>query len=77
MGQHTEFARGLSIFVRQITEQVTLAQPGDHQSVAAQPEMDMAILDDTWPYLWSDDFTHYMSNEDENMLPMYLLGLSQ
>lgn len=36
----------------------------------------METLDDTWPNLWSDDFTTYLSNEDDNMLSMYLLGLS-
>jgi hypothetical protein len=63
------------VLVRQLSEQVALAKLGGRHMAALQPDVDMGTLDDTWPHLWADDWTNYFSNEDDNMLSMYLLGL--
>ncbi|KAH8660162.1 fungal-specific transcription factor domain-containing protein [Xylariales sp. PMI_506] len=76
MGQDTDFAKGIIMLQRQLSEQVRLARPRDHSS-AFQPEFDLGTLDDTWPLLWSEDWGNYISNADDNTLSMYLLGLPQ
>jgi hypothetical protein len=50
----------------------------DHLSGHLGFSADMNTLDESWPFLWTDDFScDYSNPTEQDILNMYLLGLPQ